>query len=63
MAPIVVKTEIWETITRRGVLGNLLMGIIPMLFYLWLNALALALETASFLLPRRMLALLTPKTM
>ncbi|KAF7441087.1 hypothetical protein PC9H_001436 [Pleurotus ostreatus] len=63
MAPTIVKTEIWETITRRGVLGNLLMGIIPMLFYLWLNTLALALETASFLLPRRMLALLTPKTM
>ncbi|KAF9501199.1 FAD/NAD(P)-binding domain-containing protein [Pleurotus eryngii] len=63
MAPTIVKTEIWETITRRGLLGNLLMGIIPMLFYLWLNTLALALETASFLLPRRILALLTPKTM
>ncbi|TFK60658.1 FAD/NAD-P-binding domain-containing protein [Pluteus cervinus] len=40
VAPKVIKTELWETITRRGVLGNLLMGVIPMLFYGCLNLLA-----------------------
>lgn len=29
----VEKTEIWDTIKRRGVLGNVFMGYIPMLFY------------------------------
>ncbi|KAF8078064.1 hypothetical protein FPV67DRAFT_1463978 [Lyophyllum atratum] len=33
----IVKTEIWDTITRRGILGNLTMGLIPMMFYLALN--------------------------
>ena len=33
----VIKTELWDTITRRGVLGNVLMGVIPMLFYSMLN--------------------------
>ncbi|KAK7689087.1 hypothetical protein QCA50_007778 [Cerrena zonata] len=36
-APEIVKTELWETITRRGLLGNLLMGVIPMIFYTYLN--------------------------
>ncbi|KAA1471283.1 FAD/NAD-P-binding domain-containing protein [Dentipellis sp. KUC8613] len=40
----IIKTELWETITRRGVLGNLLMGLIPMVFYLVLNAHALVIE-------------------
>ncbi|SCV68684.1 BQ2448_805 [Microbotryum intermedium] len=40
----VVTTEIWETITRRGVLGNLFMGVIPMMFYGVVNALAFAVE-------------------
>ncbi|CAA7267885.1 unnamed protein product [Cyclocybe aegerita] len=39
-APKVIQTEIWETITRRGILGNVLMGLIPMIFYLTLNAFA-----------------------
>lgn len=30
VAPGIVKTELWETITRRGLLGNLFMGVIPM---------------------------------
>jgi dimethylaniline monooxygenase (N-oxide forming) len=29
-APGIVKTELYETIQRRGVLGNLFMGVIPM---------------------------------
>lgn len=24
---VVIKTELWETITRRGLLGNLIMGV------------------------------------
>lgn len=44
MAPQVIKTEIWDTITRRGALGNLIMGLIPMIFYLTLSGIALALE-------------------
>jgi len=43
-APQIVKTEIWETITRRGILGNLFMGIIPMAGYAIVNLLALVLE-------------------
>ncbi|THH23153.1 hypothetical protein EUX98_g8029 [Antrodiella citrinella] len=39
-----VRTELWETITRRGVGGNLLMGVIPMVFYGWLNLLAWIVE-------------------
>ncbi|KAI0059100.1 FAD/NAD-P-binding domain-containing protein [Artomyces pyxidatus] len=39
-----IKTELWDTITRRGILGNLIMGLIPMLFYGWLNATAYILE-------------------
>ncbi|KAF9049230.1 FAD/NAD-P-binding domain-containing protein [Hymenopellis radicata] len=34
---LIVKTEIWDTITRRGVLGNVIMGVIPMAFYLVVN--------------------------
>lgn len=34
----VIKTELWDTIVRRGFLGNLTMGLIPMLFYLTLNS-------------------------
>ncbi|WVO14601.1 hypothetical protein L204_102236 [Cryptococcus depauperatus] len=50
----IVETELWETITRRGLLGNLFMGVIPMLFYALLNLLAYGFEigwslTASFL--------------
>ncbi|EIW68505.1 hypothetical protein TREMEDRAFT_69401 [Tremella mesenterica DSM 1558] len=44
-APLIVKTEIWETIRRRGLLGNLFMGVIPMIFYAWLNLLVYLAET------------------
>ncbi|GAA5994127.1 hypothetical protein JCM11641_003830, partial [Rhodosporidiobolus odoratus] len=43
-APEVVRTEIWDTVKRRGVLGNLFMGAIPMLFYALVNLTALLLE-------------------
>ncbi|TCD70584.1 hypothetical protein EIP91_002614 [Steccherinum ochraceum] len=39
-----VKTELWETITRRGIMGNLLMGLIPMVFYGWVNLFAWIIE-------------------
>jgi dimethylaniline monooxygenase (N-oxide forming) len=40
----ILNTEILETITRRGIGGNLMMGIIPMAFYAWVNAMAYLLE-------------------
>ncbi|KAI0792844.1 FAD/NAD-P-binding domain-containing protein [Abortiporus biennis] len=43
-APEIIKTELWDTITRRGILGNLLMGLIPMMFYSYLNLTAFVLE-------------------
>lgn len=30
LAPGIVKTELWETIHRRGLAGNIFMGVIPM---------------------------------
>lgn len=40
----ILNTEILETITRRGIGGNLMMGVIPMAFYAWVNAVAYLLE-------------------
>ncbi|KAK4058226.1 hypothetical protein OIO90_000965 [Microbotryomycetes sp. JL221] len=40
----ICKQEIWSTITRRGIIGNLTMGLIPMLFYAVVNLLALLME-------------------
>lgn len=51
------KTEIWDTITRRGVGGNLAMGIIPMVWYGFVSAFALVLEQAWLLVARPVLAL------
>jgi len=45
-APQVIKIELWETITRRGIIGNIFMGLIPMIFYLTLNICAFALGVA-----------------
>ncbi|PWN40042.1 FAD/NAD-P-binding domain-containing protein [Ceraceosorus guamensis] len=39
-APQICRTEILETITRRGVGGNLMMGVIPMIFYALVTGLA-----------------------
>ncbi|GAA6013204.1 hypothetical protein JCM11491_005214 [Sporobolomyces phaffii] len=40
----VETTEIWDTIQRRGVVGNVFMGVIPMAFYGLVNLAALMLE-------------------
>ena len=40
----IVETEIYDTIRRRGIVGNLMMGLIPMIFYAWINLCALILE-------------------
>lgn len=53
----ILKTEILETITRRGIGGNLMMGVIPMVFYAWVNAMAYLLETTLLFIH-----LLFPKT-
>jgi len=47
-AEAIVKIEIWETITRRGLLGNLFMGVIPMAFYGVINVTAWAVEMLLF---------------
>lgn len=44
LAPAIVRGELWDTITRRGILGNLFMGVIPMVSYGIVNALALMVE-------------------
>lgn len=41
----IAKTELWDTIKRRGIGGNLMMGIIPMVFYAWVNLAAYILQT------------------
>lgn len=33
----IVRTELWDTIRRRGVVGNLFMGVIPMASLIWDN--------------------------
>ncbi|KAF2493291.1 dimethylaniline monooxygenase [Lophium mytilinum] len=43
-APHIAVTELAETILRRGKIGNLLFGVIPMLFYGLLNAIAYVLD-------------------
>ncbi|KDQ12360.1 hypothetical protein BOTBODRAFT_67552 [Botryobasidium botryosum FD-172 SS1] len=45
-APAIVKGELWETVLRRGILGNIFMGLIPMVTYGVINLMALVLETA-----------------
>lgn len=44
IAPDVARYELWDTIERRGIGGNLMMGVIPMIFYGWVNAIAWLLE-------------------
>jgi dimethylaniline monooxygenase (N-oxide forming) len=46
VAPGIARTEIFDTIRRRGVTGNLAFGIIPMIFYGWVNLVASLLEMA-----------------
>ncbi|WVQ68619.1 uncharacterized protein L199_006828 [Kwoniella botswanensis] len=48
----IVETELWETIRRRGPLGNIFMGVIPMTFYAIINISAYLIEkTWSFSAP------------
>lgn len=44
IAPEIARTELAETILRRGILGNLFFGLIPMLFYGAINAVAFGLD-------------------
>jgi dimethylaniline monooxygenase (N-oxide forming) len=43
-APEIARTELAETISRRGIIGNLLFGVIPMMFYGVVNAVVLLLD-------------------
>ncbi|KAJ4487533.1 hypothetical protein J3R30DRAFT_3279781 [Lentinula aciculospora] len=45
-APGIIRSELWDTILRRGFMGNLIMGVIPMIFYLSLNIIAFGLGIA-----------------
>ncbi|BFZ61604.1 hypothetical protein YB2330_002676 [Saitoella coloradoensis] len=40
----IAKGELWETIKRRGVIGNMMWGVLPMMFYGILNGVALLVE-------------------
>ncbi|KAJ5263639.1 Monooxygenase [Penicillium angulare] len=51
IAPEIARTELAETILRRGYIGNLFFGVIPMLFYGVINTVALLLDFVG-LLPR-----------
>lgn len=42
-------TELAETILRRGIIGNLLFGVVPMVFYGVLNAVAYLLDLCGFI--------------
>ncbi|KAJ5905160.1 Monooxygenase [Penicillium subrubescens] len=44
VAPEIARTELAETILRRGILGNIFFGLIPMLFYGVVNAVAFVLD-------------------
>ena len=70
VAPEIVRTELWDTIRRRGWIGNLVMGVIPMVgssqhdsrgadgqaFYAVINLLAYLAEGVWTLLPSAMRA-------
>jgi dimethylaniline monooxygenase (N-oxide forming) len=43
-APQITRTELAETIIRRGVIGNILFGVVPMMFYGLVNAVACLLD-------------------
>jgi dimethylaniline monooxygenase (N-oxide forming) len=45
-APEIVRTELWETITRRGIPGLVLGSLLPMAFYGIVNICAWVLEAA-----------------
>jgi len=47
----VASSELMETVKRRGLIGNFFFGVIPMMFYGIINAVALGMEVVG-LLPR-----------
>ena len=49
MAPEIAKTELLDTVMRRGVTGNFFFGVVPMVFYGILNGLAYMLEKLGLL--------------
>ncbi|EJU05748.1 FAD/NADP-binding domain-containing protein [Dacryopinax primogenitus] len=53
-APEIARTELWETIVRRGVGGNLFMGLIPMVFYGCVSCTAWTIESVWRLLHMQM---------
>ena len=54
VAPQIARTELEETIRRRGIIGNIFFGLIPMLFYGLLNAVAFALDRVGLLSSKEM---------
>ena len=51
MAPEIAKTELLDTVMRRGITGNFFFGVVPMVFYGLLNSIAYMSEKLG-LLPR-----------
>lgn len=49
VAPEIARTELAETIMRRGILGNLFFGLIPMLFYGFVNSVAFLLDNVGLI--------------
>ncbi|KAF2179262.1 dimethylaniline monooxygenase [Zopfia rhizophila CBS 207.26] len=52
-APRIASNELTETIMRRGVLGNLFFGVIPMIFYGIINGTAVSLELCGLILKEK----------
>lgn len=48
-APEIARTELAETILRRGLLGNLFFGLVPMVFYGVINTAAFALDAVGLI--------------
>jgi dimethylaniline monooxygenase (N-oxide forming) len=44
-APMIANSELWEAVTRRGLFGNIIFGVIPMITYGILNSFAWTLST------------------
>ena len=48
-APRIATTELAETVRRRGIIGNYLFAVLPMIFYGILNAMAYLLDVCMFI--------------
>jgi dimethylaniline monooxygenase (N-oxide forming) len=53
MAPEITKTELLDTVMRRGLTGNFFFGVVPMLFYGILNGVSYMLEKLGVLSQER----------